>query len=75
MKTTLYQDSRCFDELGNTVISNSESPICSRVDTAPLAAMRSGFTEHEPGTCAPSVSAIEGGKLEPAETRVLCCNR
>jgi hypothetical protein len=75
VKTTLYQDERCFDELGNTVISNSEPPICSRVDSAPLAAMRSGFTLSEPGTCTPSVSTIEGGKLVPVETHVVCCNR
>lgn len=74
VKTTLYQDSRCFDELGNEFISNSDPPICSRVGNAPLAAMRSVFTQNEPGTCTPSVSTIEGGKLEPGDTHVLCCN-
>lgn len=75
VKTTLYQDARCFDEIGDIVISKDESPACSRVDNAPLVAMRSGLTQDEPGTCTPSVSTIESGKLEPGETYVVCCNR
>lgn len=74
VKTTLYQDVRCLDEIGNTVISNNDPPMCSRVTNAPLAAMRSAFTLNEPGTCTPSVSRIEGGKLEPGDTHVVCCN-
>ncbi|WP_437596439.1 hypothetical protein WMF28_28100 [Sorangium sp. So ce590] len=72
---TLYQDERCFDALGNTLITNIESPLCSRVANAPLAAMRSAFIQDEPGSCTPSVSTIEGGKLEPGETHVACCDR
>lgn len=74
VKTTLYQDVFCDDELGDAFITNNDPPMCSRVTTAPLAAMRSTFTQNEPGTCTPSVSTIEGGKLEPVETHIVCCN-
>lgn len=48
----------------------------SLVEDIPIedAAMRSIFTQTEPGTCAPSASKIEGGALERGITHVLCCN-
>lgn len=73
VNTILYQDKYCLDELDSYFISDKDPPMCSRGTTGPLAGMRSVFTQTEPGTCAPSVSEVEGGALERGITRALCC--
>lgn len=76
VKTSLYKDKYCFDEIGNDFLSDHDAPICTRTTDAPLAAMRSVFTQNEPGTCAPSTdSTIVSGSLEPRVTRVVCCEQ
>lgn len=74
-KTTLYQDKYCLEEAESYFVSDKDPPMCSREAVGPLAGMRSSFTQIEPASCKPSVSKIEGGRLEHVETHVLCCPR
>lgn len=72
-KTTLYSDADCSSEIDSVVVSDKDPPICTTAIRGDIAAMRSGFTENEPGTCAPSNPKIESGKLEAGEKHVFCC--
>ncbi|WP_437476377.1 hypothetical protein WME75_26230 [Sorangium sp. So ce1014] len=74
MQTALYSDEDCVDKVGSVAISNADYPICTPEIDGEIAAMRSVWTQNEPGTCAPSTDpTIASGKLERSETAVMCC--
>lgn len=74
VQTTLYSGEYCSDEVGSIAISNMDEPICTTEIDGEIAAMRSAWTQNEPGTCAPSTdSKITSGKLERGETLAFCC--
>lgn len=75
-RTTLYRDEECVHEVGYVPVSNGDQTVCTAEIDGEIAAMRSTWTEYEPGSCAPSTdSRIASGKLERRETHVYCCDR
>jgi hypothetical protein len=72
---SLYADAACADEIDAALgVGLGDAPCVDIPVSAPLGAMRAGFTSAEPGTCIPTVSTLTGS-VKRGAMRTMCCTR